>query len=262
MNFEIIDFHTHPFLEAKENICQHKELFEMNADKTTDTFTKLGVSKICGTVIRRINAGENETAWECLCECNEKALMLKEQYGDFYIPGFHIHPDYVEESINEIRKMSARGIKLIGELVPYMHSWSGYVSNEFSQILDEAQKHKMIVNLHSSSNDDEMDELLEKHKDVTFVMAHPGEYAQLMRHIERMKKNENCFLDLSGTGIFRHGAVRRLIDSVGCDRILFGSDFPTCNPGMFVGAILFDDLLTDTEKEKIFSLNAKKLLGL
>ncbi len=262
MNFEIIDFHTHPFLEAKENICRHKELFEMNPDKTVNTFTKLGASKICGSVIRRVNADKDETVWECLCDCNKTALTLKEKYGSFYIPGFHVHPDYVEESINEIRTMSARGIKLIGELVPYMHGWSGYVSDGFSQILYEAQKHKMIVNLHSSSNDDEMDELVKKHKDVTFVMAHPGEYDQLMRHIDRMKKNENCFLDLSGTGIFRHGAVRRLIDSVGCDRILFGSDFPTCNPGMFVGAILFDELLLDAEKEKIFSLNAKRLLGL
>lgn len=262
MDFEIIDFHTHPFLEEKENICQHKELFEMTPDNTVDTFEKLGVSKICGSVIRIANAAKNETVWECLLDCNKTALTLKEKYGDFYIPGFHVHPDYVEESINEIRTMSARGIKLIGELVPYLHEWNGYVSDGFSQILDEAQKHGMIVNLHTSSNDDEMDELVERHKDVTFVMAHPGEYEHLMRHIARMKKSENCFLDVSGTGIFRHGAVRRLIDSVGCDRILYGSDFPTCNPGMFVGAILFDDLLSDAEKEKIFSANAKRLLGL
>ena len=67
---------------------------------------------------------------------------------------------------------------------------------------------------------------------------------------------------LSGTGIIRYGVTKRLIDSVGSDRILFGTDYPTCNPGMFVGGILFDNLLKDSEKEKIFSLNAKRLLGL
>jgi predicted TIM-barrel fold metal-dependent hydrolase len=49
---------------------------------------------------------------------------------------------------------------------------------------------------------------------------------------------------------------------MGIDRILFGTDYPTCNPAVFIGGVLFDERLTDTEKEKIFSLNAKCLLGL
>jgi len=49
---------------------------------------------------------------------------------------------------------------------------------------------------------------------------------------------------------------------MGVDRILFGSDFTTCNPAMYIGGVLLDELITDTEKEKIFSLNAKRLLGL
>ena len=54
--------------------------------------------------------------------------------------------------------------------------------------------------------------------------------------------------------------LRRIIDEVGVDRVLFGSDFPTCNPAMFVGGVLLDPLLTDEEKEKIFAGNAKRLL--
>ena len=83
-----------------------------------------------------------------------------------------------------------------------------------------------------------------------------------MRHIERMKMSENYYLDLSGYGMFRHGMLRRAIDTVGVDRILFGSDYPTCNPGMYIGGVLLDTLISDTEKEKIFSENAKKLLNI
>ena len=50
---------------------------------------------------------------------NDTALELKKVYGDFYIPGFHIHPAYQEESVSEIKRMDKLGIKLIGELVPY-----------------------------------------------------------------------------------------------------------------------------------------------
>ena len=117
----------------------------------------------------------------------------------------------------------------------------------------------MIVSFHSM-NEDAMDEMVKNHKDVIFVAAHPGEYGGFMRHVERMKFSENYYLDLSGYGIFRYGMLRHAIDAFGIDRILFGSDYPTCNPGMYIGGVLFDNLLTDTEKEKIFSLNAKRLL--
>ena len=42
------------------------------------------------------------------------------------------------------------------------------------------------------------------------IIARPftGEYPDFMRHVERAKKNENYYLDLSGTGLFRHGMLR------------------------------------------------------
>ena len=73
---------------------------------------------------------------------------------------------------------------------------------------------------------------------------------------------DNYYIDISGTAIFRHGALKRLVDEVGADRLLYGSDFPTCNPELFLSGILEDRYLTDTEKEKILSLNVKRLLDL
>lgn len=258
MTFEIIDFHTHPFLDSETNICAHKDYCNMSVGETVNVFNKLGVSKICGTVISLRNP-ENKNNWKEIKKNNDRALELKKIYGDFYIPGFHIHPSYQEESIKEIERMDKLGVRLIGELVPYIDGWSDYSSPEFSDLLKEAGKHNMIVSFHSQGND-EMDEMVKKHKDVLFVAAHPGEYGDFMRHIERMKFSENYYLDLSGYGMFRYGMLRRAIDCFGADRIIFGSDYPTCNPGMYIGGVLFDDLITDSEKEKIFSLNAKNLL--
>lgn len=259
MNFEIIDFHTHPFIEEKNDICAHKEYCERGVQNTFDIMKELGVSKICGSVIE---VGNNEDIWAKVKANNDIALKLKEIYKDFYIPGFHIHPDFVEESLKEIERMDKEGIKLIGELVPYIDAWKQeYDSKDFSVLLNEAGKRNMIVSFHPMS-DDAMDEMVKKHKDIIFVAAHPGEYEPFMRHVERMKYSENYYLDVSGYGIFRYGMLRHAIDAFGADRILFGSDYPTCNPGMYIGGVLFDNLLTDTEKEKIFSLNAKRLLNI
>lgn len=260
MNFEIIDFHTHPFAGEETNICAHKKYCNMSADETVNVFKKLNVSKICGSVIS-LRTPENRNNWSEIKKNNDTALELKEKYGDFYIPGFHIHPSYPEESIKEIERMKGLGINLIGELVPYLDGWNDYSSPEFSDLLDVAGKYNMIVSVHSECND-QMDEMVKNHKDIIFVAAHPGEYDDFMRHVERMKMSENYYLDVSGYGIFRYGMLRHAIDCFGADRILFGSDYPTCNPGMYIGGVLMDNLLTDTEKEKIFSLNAKKLLKL
>lgn len=258
MSFEIIDFHTHPFLHPSQNICSHKEYCNMSADNTKKTFEKLGVSHICGSVLAEVKV-DGAPSWDKIQACNDAALKLRDHYKGFYTPGFHINPLFPEESVREMDRMKKEGVNLIGELVPYRDGWTDYSSPVFSSLLDEAGKRNMIVSFHSMG-EDEMDEMVRLHKDIIFVAAHPGEYKAFMRHIERMKYSDNYYLDLSGYGIFRHGMLRRAIDEFGADRILFGSDFPTCNPAMYLGGVLLDELITDSEKEKIFSLNAKKLL--
>lgn len=261
MDFKIIDFHTHPFIERENNICTYADDFPMGVEETRSFFEKLGISTICGTVIS--GQRENESAWEAVKRNNNTALQLREIYGDFYVPGFHIHPDFVEESIEEIHRMHALGVRLIGELVPYFDGWENYARADFSRLLDEAEQYDMVVNFHSvCEEEDEMDEMVKAHKNLTMVAAHPGEYPQVMRHLNRMKFSDNYYLDLSGYGIFRHGMLRHAIDEFGVERFLFGSDFPTCNAAMYIGGIALDPLITDKEKDYIFEKNAKRLLHL
>ena len=76
-----------------------------------------------------------------------------------------------------------------------------------------------------------------------------------------MRRYDNAFLDLSGTGIFRFGSIRYLVNQVGADRILFGTDYPICNPDMYIHAVLGEHL-GDAVEQKIFHDNAARLLGL
>ncbi len=260
MDFEIIDFHTHPFLTPDENICSHKEYCDMSAEHTKRDMEALGISRIAGSVISNKSRADFP-AWETLKEDNDTALKLRDLYGDFYIPGFHVHPSYINESCAEIERMADKGVKLIGEIVPYCHGWRDYSCKELDTILDCAEAHNMIFSFHSMG-EDEMDAMVEKHPHMTFVAAHPGEFNEFTRHMERMKKSENYYLDLSGYGIFRHGMLRHAIDCFGAERFLFGSDYPTCNPAMYVGGVLLDWTIKDSEKELIFSGNTKRLLAL
>ena len=257
---EIIDFHTHPFINFETNICAHRDWFNVDAKTSLQYIKGLGISKICGSVISTEDA--NKVGFDITRNRNNTMLDLKKEYGDFYIPGFHVHPSYLRESLEEIERMHKLGINLIGELVPYMYGWDDYTSKEFYEILDLAENYNMVVNIHPILDEDKMDKLVRDHKNIVFVAAHPGELKQLKRHIERMKMSDNYHLDLSGTGLFRHAMLRRCIDECGVEKFVFGSDYPTCNPAMFIGGVVMDSLLTDAEKEAILSGNAKRILKL
>ena len=259
MSFEIIDFHTHPFVDDATNICQYQKDCRLKTETIKDEIGALGISRICGSVIRR---NPNIGHWERLKQANEDALRLREALGDFYIPGFHVHPDHVEDSIKEMERMQKEGVRLIGELVPYSSGWDNYACEGFSQILDAAEALGMIVSFHSDEDADAMDEMVRRHPNLVFVAAHPGEKQRFLRHVARAKMSKNYYLDLSGTGLFRYGVLYHAVKEMGADHVLFGTDYPVCTPGMYIGGVVHDPFLNDEEKALVLAGNAKRLLGI
>ena len=262
MSYEIIDFHTHPFTCDDNNICSYIPYCDMTIESTRELFRKLGIDRICGAVI--INKGvrpKDMSNIEIMRYNNDTALALRDIYGDFYIPGVHIHPESVQASCDEIERMHKAGVRMLGELVPYFDCWERYATKEIDEIMDCAKQYGMIVNIHPMQDDD-TDEFVRRHPDLTIIGAHPEEYGGYERQLARMRANKNYYLDTAGYGIFRHGLLRRGVAEFGAERFLFGSDYPTCNPAMYLGGIKDDPLLTDSEKELILGGNAKRLLGL
>ncbi len=265
---EIIDFHTHPFLRDEDSICRYKDHCPMTPAGMVSDLQAAGISRFCGSVIRTRESVAREAGvkpqelswWDVVHACNRDMLALRDTLGAAYVPGMMVHPDYVEESTAEMERLYAQGVRLIGELVPYYHGWEDYSCPGFSQILDAAQDLGMAVSIHSMG-DDAMDAMAAAHPGCAIVFAHPGEAQQVERHIRRLDMGENFYLDLSGTGLFRHGVLRTLIDEVGAEKILFGTDYPVCNPYMYVGGVGLDPLISEAEKELVFSGNVRRLFA-
>ena len=257
MSYEIIDFHTHPYLDDAENTCIYKAGSGMKLEHSVGYLQDMGISRICGSVI----GASNGDPWDMIRRDNDRALFLRDILGDFYMPGFHVHPDYIEQSCREIERMHGLGLKLIGELVPRFYGWEDYSCNAFDEILDTAEQYGMVVNFHSLDND-QMDAMVRKHPDLVLVAAHPNAMENYQRHLDRMRLSKNYYLDLSGTGLFRHRMLRHGIDQCGADRFLFGTDYPICNPAMYIGGVVGDSLISQEEKEQILSENTKRILKL
>ncbi len=252
----IIDFHIHPFLSKEDYLSFYPEVFEApDLNMLLYDMEAANIDMFCGTVV-----SQKTSDYKKIMLDNDKAFKIKSMAGDKYLPGIHVHPYFVEESISEIEHAASRGVRLIGELVPYHHGWEDYSCRGFFEILDAASKYNMTVSLHTM-NLDEMQKMAEEHKDISFVFAHPGEPERLNEHISVMKKCENVYLDLSGGGLHRFGILKKLCRTVGAERIIFGTDYPLMNPKMYVNAVLSEHI-TDKEKEQILGLNAVRLLNL
>ena len=120
---EIIDFHTHPYIDKETNIVRFPELFENTVEEFVKYAKAVGFTKVCGSVIFRGN--DEITGFGAVRHSNDIMLDLMEKLGDFYVPGFHVQPEYVKESLEEIERMHKHGVKLMGEIVPSLHGgWS------------------------------------------------------------------------------------------------------------------------------------------
>lgn len=252
---EIIDFHIHPFYNKNRNVCFYEDTVNTFEDVEND-LRRAGISRACGSVIERLEP----ESFDDIRALNDEAVMLAQKYSGFYIPGIHIHPGFVKESISELERMHGMGVRLVGELVPYMMGWDTYYNDALDKIYGVINELKMVVSLHTIY-EPTIDEAVSRYPGITFVAAHPGDKAQFMRHIERIKKYGNYYLDLSGTGIFRYGLIACGVNAVGSERLLFGTDYPICNPSMYVNAVLFERL-GEEDRKNIFAENAKRLLKL
>lgn len=250
----ILDFHVHPFRDASHCLNFYPERSDFTPEGMRRALEQAGITHCCGSVLQR---GEPKT-FSDLRALNREALALKDILGDFYTPGFHIHPAYVNESCEEVECMHRQGVGLIGELVPYLHGWGAFSEKNLFRILEAAAPYGMVCSYHTPWNFS-MEGILSAFPGITFVAAHPGDRDRVAEHIALMKKHENLYLDLSGTGLFRLGLLKHLVSQVGAERILFGTDYPICNPRMYVQAVYGEDI-SDADREKIFHENGRRIL--
>lgn len=254
----IFDFHLHPGYNFHND--------ELGYEITPEIFVKglqdAGVTRCAGSYIAKEYFNRPfEMQPSIMREMNEKCYCFYQCYPDLLIPGIHIHPDFLEESAQEVEKYGKLGIKLIGELVPYAMQWScGYNCSAMYDLLMVAKPYNMIFSGHPTNAAD-MDAFARNNPETTIVYAHIDGYGLYDAEIEMMKKYDNVYFDISAHGFERPGMLRETINKVGKERILYGTDYPGYAQQLFLN-IVRDGSLTEDEMEYIFWKNAVRLLGI
>lgn len=257
IGYEIIDAHIHPaIMVEKTDFSQFN--FTNPPEQFVATLRRAGISRAAGSVVRRFT---EMPSWEDIHQLNLAALEMRRLFPDFYIPGIHIHPEYPEQSLAELENMNRiHGVKLLGELVAYMMMYPDYTVKELDDVWALARDLDMVVNLHLH-NLEEAANILERFPTLKLIIAHPtSDTREYNARLELISRYPNAALDISGSGPNTWNMLRHAIKVAGHEKVIFGTDFPLRNPGMYVAGVLFEQL-SETEYTAIFGQNFKRLLG-
>lgn len=256
--FEIIDAHTHPFLDY-ENGCigpygKPEDMAEFDKE-----MKKVGIDFYSGSpLVKHVITDFAE-----IKQLNEDALRIRDQFPA-YIPAMQVHGDFPQESIEEMHRLyQNENIRYIGELVPYIMGTGEFNSPGMLEIFKAAGELGMTVNLHDGSRET-VTPVLEQAPGLNVILAHPGEPwgpTGAKGRFQFVSEYANLYMDISGYGLFRWNMLRYAVDVCGAEKIIFGSDMPTCSAGMYLYGALSENM-TDDEFRLILGGNFRRLLGL
>jgi predicted TIM-barrel fold metal-dependent hydrolase len=278
----IIDFHTHVFSpQIKKNrskyidsdpcfaiLYSQKEAKLATADELIASMDEAGIDI---SVI--LNHGW--ATHELCVETNDYILESIARYPKRLIGFCAIQPYSSSAAIAEVERCAKGGIKGVGELRPDVQLLDLNDAAVMEPFIEVIKKHKLILHTHASEpvghqypgkggiTPDILYPFIISYPDLTIVCAHWGgglPFYALMPEVE--KAMSNVFFDTAASPfLYRPQVYNQVIQLVGSDKILFGSDFPLMGQGRLLKEIGSLDLPQET-KGLVLSGNARRLLNI
>jgi predicted TIM-barrel fold metal-dependent hydrolase len=278
----IIDFHTHVFPpQIKKDRGKYIEadpsfaLLYSNKNSKLTTTDELIASMDKDGISLSVILNIGWTTHELCVETNDYILDSIARYPDRLIGFGAVQPQSTEATVAEIERCAKGGMKGIGELRPDMQFLDLSDMTVMSLFIEAIRKHNLILLTHASEpigheypgkgsiTPDILYHLITSFPDLTIVCAHWGGglpfYALMPEVKSAMSK---VFFDTAASPFLYNPQVyNQVIQLVGRDRILFGSDWPLLTPGRLLQEINSLGLPEET-KNLILSGNAQRLLNI
>jgi predicted TIM-barrel fold metal-dependent hydrolase len=194
-------------------------------------------------------------------------------------PNKPIH--YIDEKLKEIKDQDLRGVKLI----PTIQFFNPSENRNINRIFEFCERNRLIILYHTGcdpgpfevpelsedANPKYLHKVLDRYSNVKLVLAHIGSYSAVRPGIwfnealNIMKKHDNVYADISAVTdiLYNDGMVKKIRETVGFEKILFGSDYPVVDGRDILAEVenVKKSILKDHEKEQVLGLNALEILG-
>ena len=190
--------------------------------------------------------------------------------------GFCTVSSYTEDiSLAEIERCAGAGARGIGELRPDSQPLDYTNAVAIEPFVDILRKHRLIVMMHASepvghrypgkgtATPELLYDFITSLSDLKVVCAHWGGGLPFYALMPEVKKAlNNVYFDTSASPfLYSPEVYKQVIQLIGDDKILFGSDYPLIKPSRIADEI--NSHVSDKDsRDLIFSGNAKRLLGI
>ncbi len=263
----IIDFHTHAFPDALAPRALASLVEACGGtylpchDGTVRGLTeKMAEYGVCKSVIQPVVTKPSHVK-----TLNEWAASIQ---SDKIISFGGIHPDTddYKRDIDFVYSLGLKGLKFHVE-------YQNFVLDEprMLPIYDYAFSKGLIILHHAGfdpafkapfrSSPKQFANIARQMRGGTLIAAHLGGQMQ-WDDVEKYLPDTGVYIDTSmGMSYYPHNQFLRIVDKMGADKILFGSDSPWSKAGEELKAIDTLPLDPDT-KEKILHKNAERILGI
>ncbi len=172
------------------------------------------------------------------------------------------NPHYPQEIRPELQRCLDEYDMRVIKLHPSTHAYK-LDGDGYQPVYEFASDHGLIVVTHCGANAEngsamQLASMAARYPDTTFVAYHvAGDFESLKIYGEAVRPYPNYYVEICGP--MTHNVLEMLVDEVGEDKVLFGSDhiFMSMPPG--IGRVA-SCRLSEVQKRKLLGLNAKRLL--
>ena len=278
----IIDFHTHVF---PPQIKKHRSKYidsdpcfailysEKNAKLATADELVASMDKAGIDISVIVNIGW--TTHELCVETNDYILESIARYPRRLIGFCSVQPLSYEAAITEVERCAKAGIRGVGEIRPDIQLFDLMDDEAIKPLIEVIKKHKLILLTHASEpvghtypgkgaiTPEILYPFITNHPDLTIVCAHWGGGLPFYTLMPEVKKAmNNVFFDTAASPLlFNPQVYAQVIQMVGAEKILFGSDYPLLAQSRLLDEIKALDLPEET-RDLILAGNARRLLGI
>ncbi len=278
----IIDFHTHIFPpQIKKNRSKYIDddpcfaILYSNKDAKLATADELIASMDKEGIALSVIVNIGWTTHELCVETNDYILESIARYPHRLVGFCAVQPQSCEAAIAEIERCAQGGIRGVGELRPDLQLFDLNDEAVVKPFVEVMMKHKLILLTHASEpvgheypgkgavTPDMLYPLITSYPDLTIVCAHWGGGLPFYALMPEVKKAmSNVFFDTAASPfLYTPQVYNQVIQLVGADKVLFGSDYPLLAQGRLLKEIESLDLSEESGR-LILSGNAQRLLGI
>ena len=215
------------------------------------------------------------TTHELCVETNDYILESIARYPKRLIGFCTVQPQSFTAASDEIERCTRGGVRGVGEMRPDMQLLDLRDEEVMDPFVEVIAKHDLVLLIHASEpvghqyqgkgsiTPDILYPFITSYPNLTLVCAHWGgglPFYALMPEVN--KAMSNVFFDTAASPfLYTPQVYHQVIQLVGADKVLFGSDYPLLAQSRLLKEIKSLDLPEETER-LILSGNARRLLGI